>query len=83
MDEFNLIMDTNVKGLMHLLKVQMKHIVDGGSIVNVNSVSGHYGAPYYTAYAASKHAAKGISQGAAFEGAARGIRVNSVYPYVH
>lgn len=80
MDEFNDIMDTNVKGLFHLLRVQMKHIVDNGAIVNVNSVSGHYGAPYYAAYGGSKYAMRGISKCAAFEGAVRGIRVNSLFP---
>jgi NAD(P)-dependent dehydrogenase (short-subunit alcohol dehydrogenase family) len=80
MDEFNELMDVNVKGLFHLLRVQLKHIVDGGSIVNVNSVSAHYGAPYYAAYAGAKFAAKGISRSAAFEGAARGIRVNNLLP---
>lgn len=80
MDEFNLIMDTNVKGLFHLMRVQLKHIVDNGSIVNCNSVSGGYGAPLYAAYSGSKFAARGITKGAAFEGAARGVRVNAVFP---
>lgn len=73
-------MDVNVNGLFHLLREQMKVVSDGGSIVNVVSVCSHYSSPCFGAYIASKHAAAGLTKAAAFEGAARNVRVNAVNP---
>ncbi|KAF6828179.1 2,5-dichloro-2,5-cyclohexadiene-1,4-diol dehydrogenase [Colletotrichum plurivorum] len=80
MSDFKEIMDVNVNGLFHLLREQMKVISPGGSIVNVGSVCSHYSSPCYGAYIASKHAAAGLTKAAAFEGAARNVRVNAVNP---
>jgi NAD(P)-dependent dehydrogenase (short-subunit alcohol dehydrogenase family) len=52
----------------------------GGSIINMASILGAVGFPTASAYTAAKHAVVGLTQVAAWEHAADGIRVNAVGP---
>ncbi|KTR83622.1 short-chain dehydrogenase [Novosphingobium barchaimii] len=52
----------------------------GGSIINMGSRQGTYGAPGYTAYAAAKEAVRGLSRAAARELGEYNIRVNVINP---
>jgi 3alpha(or 20beta)-hydroxysteroid dehydrogenase len=64
----------------------MKHVTPsmkragGGSIVNVSSAGGLIGAPFLTAYSASKWAVTGMTKCVALELGRYGIRVNSIHP---
>jgi len=51
-----------------------------GAIVTVASTAGRVGAPYTSAYTASKHAAVGLMRAVASEVAGSGVRVNAVCP---
>lgn len=51
-----------------------------GRVVNVASIAGRMGAPYISAYAASKHAVVGFTRAVAMEYAATGVTVNAVGP---
>lgn len=51
-----------------------------GRVVNVASIAGRVGAPYISAYAASKHAVVGFTRAVAAEVAAEGVTVNAVCP---
>ena len=85
--------DTTVEHYMQIVAVNqlgtflgMKHAAPllarsgGGSIVNISSIGGLRGIPYFTAYVASKWAVRGMTKSAAMELGRLGIRVNSVHP---
>jgi NAD(P)-dependent dehydrogenase (short-subunit alcohol dehydrogenase family) len=52
----------------------------GGSVINMASILGAVGFANSSAYAAAKHAVVGLTQTAAWEHAADGIRINAVGP---
>ena len=73
-------MAVNLYGPLHGMQAVLPHMPGGGSIVNVSSIAGLYGWPNSTAYAASKHALRGLTHAAAAELGRSGIRVNTVCP---
>ena len=62
--------------------VQTMPQAEGGSIVNVSSNAGIGHVPGIFSYAATKWAVRGMSKLAASELAARGIRVNVIFPVI-
>jgi len=67
-DEYDQVMDVNVKGVF----LYMKNIVpemekDGGLIINISSGAGKTGIPTLAAYCASKFAIIGLTEASAFE----------------
>lgn len=76
------IMDTNVTSAFLFCKAIVPGMIDRkyGRIINIASIAGKRGAPYITAYAASKHAMLGLSSSLAMELKDDGIMVNSICP---
>lgn len=66
--------------MLNCLRAELKHIVDGGSVVNISSTQGSKGDAGCTAYTTSKHAVVGLTRCAAKDFGSRGIRVNAVAP---
>lgn len=81
-DDFDKIMQVNVKGVWYALKHQIPYMIEngGGSIVNNASIAGLIGFPTHGAYVASKHAVLGLTKTAALEYGAQGVRTNAVSP---
>ena len=82
LEEFERVMDVNVKGVF----LGLKHVgpaiaaAGGGAIVNTSSVAGLQGGASTVGYSTSKHAVIGLSRSAALAFGPRGVRVNSVHP---
>lgn len=81
-EEFEQLMRINVTGTFLGIKAAVPALVEagGGSIVNMASVAGIGGAPLLGAYCASKGAVVRLTEVAAIELKAAGIRVNAVCP---
>ena len=81
-DVFDRVMAVNVRGVWLGIKyvVPVMRERGGGSIVVTSSTAGVGAGPDMSAYTTSKHAVIGLMRTAAMEGAAAGIRVNTVNP---
>ena len=83
-ENYRLVFDANVKGVIFAMKHQIPAIrkSGGGAIVNNASVLGAVGAANFATYVASKHAVIGLTRSVALENAKLGVRINAVGPAV-
>ena len=82
-DEFDRIMDINVKGVFLGCQVFGKYLVErgeGGSIINLGSMSGLVPLSRVFTYSASKAAVHNLSKNLAREWAPKNVRVNVLVP---
>jgi NAD(P)-dependent dehydrogenase (short-subunit alcohol dehydrogenase family) len=72
----------NLNSLFYGMKYQIQAMLKNGSgsIVNISSILGSVGFAGSAGYTAAKHGIVGLTQAAAIEYSARGIRINAVGP---
>jgi len=82
LETFRRLMQVNYFGTVHATRAALPGMADRGHghIVNIASVAGLVGAPFETAYSASKFAVVGLTESLTAEVAALGIRVSLVDP---
>jgi 3-oxoacyl-[acyl-carrier protein] reductase len=81
LEELDRVIDINIRGVFVATKVALKHLRDGGRIINIGSCVGErMMTPGLVPYAATKGAVKMFTQGLSREVADRKITVNNVQP---
>jgi NAD(P)-dependent dehydrogenase (short-subunit alcohol dehydrogenase family) len=80
-EEYDEIMDTNVKGMFFCTKYALPHLLKRGEgrIVNLSSGAGKHGIPKLSIYCASKFAVIGFTESLAYE-VGGGLQVYAVCP---
>jgi NAD(P)-dependent dehydrogenase (short-subunit alcohol dehydrogenase family) len=79
-EQFDRIMDTNLKGAFFTVQHLLPLINDGGTIILLSSVNAHSGMPGASVYSASKAGLNSLGRTLSRELSARKIRVNIVNP---
>lgn len=75
------VLDTNLKGAWNFAKAALRTMLrqdDGGSILNITSISGSVGMPGQSNYSASKAGMVGLTKALAKEVASRKVTVNAL-----
>jgi NAD(P)-dependent dehydrogenase (short-subunit alcohol dehydrogenase family) len=82
LDDWRMQLDVNATGAFLCTRAALPGMLerDRGRIVTVASIAGVVGGKYTAAYAASKHAAVGLTRAAAAEVAGTGVTANAVCP---
>ena len=82
MEDWDKMLDTNVKGLLNVTKVVLPKLVDqkSGTIINISSIAGKEVYANGNVYCASKHAVEAISKALRIENAIHHIRVTNISP---
>ena len=81
LEEMDRVIDINLRGVFIATQAALKHLRDGGRIINIGSCVGERnGTPGLAAYAATKGAVKMFTQSLSREVGHRGITVNNIQP---
>ncbi len=82
LDDWEAMLDINVKGLLYVSKAIMPKMIDNksGHIINIGSIAGKEVYPKGNVYCASKYAVDAINQGMRLDLNKYGIRVGAINP---
>ena len=81
LDHWNAMIDTNVKGLLHVSKVMIPLLKETkGHIINIGSIAGKEVYPGGNVYCGTKHMVDALNKSMRIELAEFGVRVSSVNP---
>jgi 3-hydroxy acid dehydrogenase/malonic semialdehyde reductase len=79
-EDEEVMLGTNVRGLIRMTRLVLPHLRDGGHIVNLGSVAGRAAYPNGAVYVASKFAVHGFTQALREDLLGRPIRITNVVP---
>jgi len=83
-ETFDSVLETNFKGVWLAMRAELQAMTAdgaaGGSIVNISSIGGTFGAAGQSVYGATKAAVIALSRAAAAEYGREGVRVNAIAP---
>jgi len=81
-DDWDTMIDTNVKGLLYVSKVVINWMIGNGHghIINIGSIAGKEVYPNGNVYCASKHAVDALSQLVRMDLLPYGIKVTAIHP---
>ena len=81
-DDWDLLMGINAKGVFNCCRTFIPLMVqsEGGSIINIGSISGHAADPEMALYNASKSFVHGLTRSIAVDHGKQGIRCNAICP---
>jgi 3-oxoacyl-[acyl-carrier protein] reductase len=81
LEELDRLIDINIRGVFVTTQAALKHMNDGGRIINIGSCVGErMMTPGLVPYSATKGAVKMFTQGLSREVGSRGITVNNIQP---
>lgn len=82
LDDWDTMIDTNVKGLLYVSKVVSNWMIENGKghIVNIGSVAAKEVYPNGNVYCATKHAVDALSKGMRIDLVQHGIKVTAIHP---
>ncbi len=81
LEEMDRVIDINVRGVFVTTQAALKHMTEGGRIINIGSCVGErLLTPGLVPYSATKGAVKMFTQGLSREVGSRGITVNNIQP---
>lgn len=81
-DDWDAMIDTNVKGLLNMMRLIGPSMRErnSGHIINIGSIAGHEAYPNGSVYCGTKHAVKAITQAAKMDFHGTKVRVSAVSP---
>ena len=81
-DDWDEMIDTNVKGVLNMMRALLPGMVerDSGHVVNVGSIAGYVAYPKGNVYCATKFAVRGLTEGANLDLVNTKVRMSSVDP---
>ena len=82
LDDWNQMIDTNIKGILHVTKLIAPGMIERGQghIINIGSIAGKEVYPKGAVYCATKHAVEALTMGMRQDFVPYGIKVSSVCP---
>lgn len=80
--EWGVVIDTNIKGVLHVLRAAMPGMVERGrgDLVLLGSVAGRHVYPGGNVYCATKHAVRALYESLRLDLAGSGVRISTVDP---
>jgi len=86
LEDWARVIQVNLSGVFFGMQQQISAMLTtgGGAIINMTSIMGQVGFAMNSAYTAAKHGVVGLTQAAALEYSAQGVRINAVGPgFIH